>query len=291
MRQIRPILVLIVAGLVLWCRFVPAEETQPGVEFNTALMRSTFRLQGQGSQGTAFLAGRPHPQVPTKLRYVLVTAAHVLENMQGDVAILVLRQEVAPAIWESLPIGVKIREKDRTLWTKHPQADIAVMYIAVPERATVALVPIDMLADDNLLTRYEIHPGDELNCLGYPFGTGSIQGDFPVLRSGKIASYPLLPSKEVKTFLLDFPVFPGNSGGPVYISYSGERIVGNAIRIGTTFQFVMGLVSQQRLVTQRIEELYGTREQRYSLGLAEIVHASLIRETIELLPLPEDAPD
>jgi S1-C subfamily serine protease len=165
------------------------------------------------------------------------------------------------------------------------------MYIAVPEKATVLVIPMHKLADDDLLTRYEIPPGDELNCLGYPFGTGSIQGDFPVLRSGKIALYLLLPSKEVKTFLLDFPVFPGNSGGPVYIFYAGERIMGNAIRIGTTFQFVMGLVSQQRLVTQKIEELYGTREQRYSLGLAEIVHASLIRETIELLSLPEDVPD
>jgi hypothetical protein len=39
--------------------------------------------------------------------------------------------------------------------------------------------------------------------------------------------------KETKTFILDFPVFPGNSGGPVYILYSGARISGDAIVMKT----------------------------------------------------------
>ena len=67
--------------------------------------------------------------------------------------------------------------------------------------------------------------------------------------------------------------------------------MGNALQVGTTFHFVMGLVSRQRMITQKIEELYGKREQSYPLGLAEIVHASIVREAIELLPLPEDDPD
>jgi hypothetical protein len=60
---------------------------------------------------------------------------------------------------------------------------------------------------------------------------------------------------------------------------------------GTThagvIQFIIGLVSQQRLISQQIEELYGHREQRYSLALGEVVHASLIKETVELLVEPE----
>jgi hypothetical protein len=39
-----------------------------------------------------------------------------------------------------------------------------------------------------------------------PFG-------FPILRAGRIASYPILPTADTKTILLDFPVLPGNSGG------------------------------------------------------------------------------
>ena len=72
-----------------------------------------------------------------------------------------------------------------------------------------------MLANDDLLAKYNIHPGDVLDCLGYPFGFESPVGSFPILRSGKIASYPLLPTKGTQSFLLDFRVFPGNSGSPV----------------------------------------------------------------------------
>jgi hypothetical protein len=50
-------------------------------------MESTFRLEGQGSMGTAFVLGRPFPNQPGKVRYLLVTAAHVLENMKPDTAL------------------------------------------------------------------------------------------------------------------------------------------------------------------------------------------------------------
>jgi S1-C subfamily serine protease len=80
------------------------------------------------------------------------------------------------------------------------------------------------LIDDQKLSEFEIHPGDELNVLGYPLGFGNV-GDFPVLRSGKIASYPLVPTSENPFFLPDFRVFQGNSGGPVYFVQS-NRVYG-----------------------------------------------------------------
>ena len=35
--------------------------------------------------------------------------------------------------------------------------------------------------------------------------------------SGRIASYPITPTSKTRTFLLDFEVFEGNSGGPVFL--------------------------------------------------------------------------
>jgi S1-C subfamily serine protease len=297
MRGIKTLSLLAAATTLLafQCRLVQAAEEKSAIEINTGLMLATFRIQGEGSSGTAFIVRKPNPEIPTRSLFVLVTAAHVLGDMKGDLATIVLRHEVAPAVWENSPGIVKIREKNRELWTKHPEADIAVIPIGsmkLPNKDfRPKVIPIDMLADDDLLAKHEIHPGDEVNCLGYPFSLNSGRGDFPVLRSGKIASYPILPTKKTKSFLLDIPVFPGNSGGPVYISYTGSRISGKVIRMDTQFQFVMGLVSQERIVTQQIKELYATREQRYSLGLAEIIHASLIREAIELLPFPDDITD
>lgn len=267
---------------------VAAEESKP-IELNTIMMESTFKLEGPNSVGTVFVLGRPYPNEPTKLRYVLVTAAHVLEDVQGEYAIIVMRKKQEQHKWERFPVRIRIRSLDLPLWMKHPDADVAVMYIRVPEGVIERLVPTTFLADDEVLSKFEIHPGDKLNCLGYPFRAESNAAGFPILRSGQIASYPLLPTLETKVFLFDFLVFPGNSGGPVYFVQSG-RTYGGTTHLGATFQFITGLVSRETIATKEIDEFYGKRKQRLSLGLAEVVHASLIKEAINLLPPPDQVP-
>src|SRR5712692_4223465 len=66
------------------------------VALNSVLMESTFKIEGRNNLGqpiigTGFVMGRPYPQNPLRARYVLITAAHVLEEMQGQTAILYLR--------------------------------------------------------------------------------------------------------------------------------------------------------------------------------------------------------
>jgi hypothetical protein len=267
---------------------VAAGESKP-IELNTIMMESTFKLQGPNAVGTAFILGRPYPKDLSTLRYVLVTAAHVLEEMQGEYVIVHFRRKQEGQDWERIPYRVRIRSHTLPLWTKHPDADIAVMYITVPDGVLSKLVPTTLLADDKILSKFEVHPGDELNCLGYPFGAESNTVGFPILRSGKIASYPLLPTRETKGFLFDFQVFRGNSGGPVYFVQSG-RTYGGSTHLGSTIQFLIGLVSRERFITEEIVELLGKREQRHPLGLAEVVHASLIKEAINLLPPPDQVP-
>ena len=103
-----------------------------------------------------------------------------------------------------------------------------------------------------------------------------------MLRSGYIASYPLIPTATVRNFLFDFNVFEGNSGGPVYFVES-NRAYGNSINIGTV-QFLVGLVSEQRVAQEQIKSLNELRLERYRLGLAVVIHAALIREALDLLP-------
>jgi hypothetical protein len=162
------------------------------------------------------------------------------------------------------------------------------MYVRVPKIAVENLTPMDYLADDDTITNHAMEPGDEVNCLGFPFGAQSNPAGFPVLRSGKIASYPLLPTTDTGTFLLDFRVFPGNSGGPAYFSEWNRLTPWSRDPTGKRIELIMGLVSQEWVHTEVIKEAYGRREQVYPLGLAKIVHASLIRETIEMLPTPTE---
>lgn len=197
---------------------------------------------------------------------------------------LVMRQKTPEGTWREAPVPIPIRSNGRPLWVQHPQADVAAMYVALPTDMAPELISTALLATDETLTKFEIHPGDELNCLGYPLGFEN-PGGFAVLRSGKIASYPLVPSKQNPFFLLDFRVFKGNSGGPVYFVQS-NRFYGGGTVIGI-IQFVMGLVSQEVGMTQQFQGLYESRSETYPLGLAKIVPAAFIVETVSMLPPPD----
>jgi hypothetical protein len=258
----------------------PKAAEEETLELNTTLMRSTFKLIGDGSIGTAFILGRPSQKDPTRAYFVLVTAAHVLEQSSGSKATLVMRTKntdtYVRALW---PIA--IREKGKPLWTKHPEADVAVMYVTLPREADLPVLPTQLLATDDILNELQVHPGDSLSCLGFPNGVEANDSGFPVLRSGKIASYPIFPTRTVKSFLFDINVFDGNSGGPVYLAENMRWLAPRSMRVGGT-QFIVGLVSEQLFAGN---ELASGSRSKESLRLAIVIHASLIREAIDLLPI------
>ena len=69
---------------------------EEAAEFNTTLIRSTFKLAGKNaigkvSTGTVFILAKPSAADPKTAHYVLVTAAHVLDNVVDDEAVLFLR--------------------------------------------------------------------------------------------------------------------------------------------------------------------------------------------------------
>jgi hypothetical protein len=165
---------------------------------------------------------------------------------------------------------------------QHPTADVAAMRVRVPETAHVVLALTDLLATDETLRQLAVGPGEELLVLGFPLGAESSSAGFPILRSGRIASYPLLPTKDVKTFLMDFQVFKGNSGGPVFLMASARQSAGG-LSLGR-FLSVFGLVSQEQEVKERIQSLTEITERTHRLALAVVVHAQFIRETIDALP-------
>lgn len=258
----------------------PAQDKPLAVpELNTILMESTFRIhgpkKGEGnaiSFGTTFLIGKPTPD-KTKHYYVLITAAHVLEGIDGESGILTLREKHSDGSYAQKPWNVRLRDKDKALYVKHKDADVAALYVDMPDDLNVQILPVGLLADDELLKKYEIHPGDELLCLGFPLFVSSEAG-FPILRSGKIASYPIIPTKVNKSILFDFRVFEGNSGGPVYFVDHG-RTYGGVTHLSETVQFVVGLVT-----AQLSSKVYNNQ----MLQLATVVPSAYILETIALLP-------
>lgn len=256
--------------------------SQNNFELNTLLMNSTFRIEGSGKTGTVFVIGQPLKKDSTRAFYVLVTANHVLSDIKTDYAVLFLREKIAD-IYSLFRDTIKIRDNGIPLWTKHPDVDVAAMYLPLPRKTKIDLLTTNFLATDSLIASYGIHPGDELYCLGYPFGISANQAGFPILRSGTIASYPLLPSKLTKYFLFDFQIFGGNSGGPVYF-IGHDRGTNGTVFLGSSVNFIVGLVSKQRTFEEEIKSVNEVTKKEHPLGLAIVIPSTFIRETIELLP-------
>ncbi|HQN51254.1 MAG TPA: serine protease [Phenylobacterium sp.] len=242
-------------------------------DLSLELIHATVQLEqplGDGTRtvGTGFLIAAPTPD--GRPRVVLVTANHVLEKMPGKDARIGYRIENADGSWSYSPTQLPIRDSaGHELWTHHPSRDVAAISITAPPEFAKAAIPEAWLAEDKTFNSLEVGAGDEMMALGFPRGLAANQAGFPILRSGRIASYPVAPAKIFPTFLLDFSVFPGNSGGPVFMSQAARRRAGAAE--SQPAQFIAGLLTQQvELNNERLE-----------IGI--VTHAKFIRETIALL--------
>lgn len=241
-------------------------------DLSVDLIQATVQLEqplGDGSRtvGTGFLIADTGPD--GRPRTILITAGHVFDRMPSFSAKIGYRIQAKDGVWRYDPQTLKIRDGDHPLWVKHPGRDIAAIVVEAPPEFVKAAIPLKWLAKDDTFSTYNLGPGDEMMALGFPRGLSANPAGFPILRSGRVASYPLAPASNFPTFLMDFSVFPGNSGGPVFMAEGARR------RPGTTeaqeVQFVAGILTQQ-------VELSGER-----LEIGIVTHAKFIRETIALL--------
>lgn len=218
---------------------------------------------------TAFLVDAPRPDGSP--RTVLVTAAHVLERMPGPVARVAWRFRAAPGRWtrELRPVTIRVQTPaggQVAAWVRSPEQDVAVMEIAAPPEFARAAVPLAWLADETTPARLRLTAGDEMLTLGYPGGLSANSAGFPILRTGRVASFPLTPVREFPLFLLDFRVFPGNSGGPVFVTDRTDAALPSARPPVLT-----GVLVRQ------------TEQDGQTFELGVVAHATYVRQAIALL--------
>jgi V8-like Glu-specific endopeptidase len=247
-------------------------------DLSVELMHATVQLEqplGNGTRtvGTGFLISEVAADGTP--RTVLVTANHVFRQMPGQVARIGYRIENADGSWSYSPQSLRIRDAaGHELWTHHPARDVAAISISAPPEFAKAAIPEDYLASDDTFSKYKVEAGDEMMALGFPRGLAANQAGFPILRSGRVASYPVAPAKIFPTFLLDFAVFPGNSGGPVFMHNEARRAPGDPAQPPQDVEFIAGLLTQQvELNNERLE-----------IGI--VTHAKYIRETLALMSNP-----
>ena len=234
-------------------------------DLTVALIKATVQIDPPISEakrmvGTGFLVSVPMPNGQSQT--VLVTAAHVLEKMpQKDVRVG-WRVPSAKGSWSYMPSTIAIRTAaGAPTYTQHPGQDIAVIPIKMPDSIKDQVIPYSLLADEGTFEAMKVTAGQEMMTLGYPHGLSANVSGFPILRAGRLASYPVAPSATYPTFLIDLTAVPGNSGGPVFMKSATSKAGG----------FVAGVLIKQ------VED----ENQRLELGV--VTEAVFVRQTIDIL--------
>jgi hypothetical protein len=255
----------------------------PSDELKTVLMHDTFLVLGPSSTkpnstsfGTVFAMGIGFKSNPRIMHLVLVTAAHVFDGISGDTAIIRLRRPNPDRTYATFNFLLPIRQQGKPLFVRHALADVAAMYANLPDDVPMTGLSPDFLVTDKSLEEIELHPCDEAFILGFPAAV-STEGGFPLMRTGRIASYPLTPMRIVKQWAFDAHVFNGNSGGPVYFNFV-NRFYKNQFHLNIT-RGILGLVIQEG---HSLLPEFATRDLDYGV----VVPAEFIRETLDLLPPP-----
>lgn len=241
---------------------------------NLKILNATYKIeQGQETgnivSGTVWIVRLS--QAGEFARYALVTASHVLDMMKKQNAIISWRKIDDNQKWVKEPSEFRIRDdNNHPLWLTHPERDIAVIWIDPPNFAKQNAIEFDLLADEKTIKKYNLNLGDEIITLGFPRGLPANGLGFAILRSGRVASYPVWPVRDFPSFLVDLTIFPGNSGGPAYVV---EKVNKNG-KFGNEehASFVVGLIAKQ----------VNLNDESLEIGL--VIHSSFIRDILlELL--------
>lgn len=241
------------------------------------MVQATVRLSNPKSTCTGFVLSRPSPADPQAVQYILVTAAHALEQAEGDQIVVRYRRADAGFEYARLDAPVPIRQAGQNLWARHPKQDVAVIAVQPPEGVAVPRLTVNHLVNADDLKRIE--PGNLVRCVVFPHAAvfEPSPAGFPLVRLGCIASYPLLPLETHPTLLVDYNTFEGDSGAPVLCEVRDASGATSSVKI-------IGLVQGQHFLNQRYDLIYEQGEFRKQLGLAIAVQAAAVAEAISQLP-------
>lgn len=236
---------------------------RPGAKLNATeqMMWSTYPVGTRTSMATGFVVARKDALRSDGTMPVVVTSLHVLKGAGRGPLMLAVRVPDAEGEPQVAVIQVQPRRSREPFFVRHPSEDIGAFELKIPSDVA-ARYPLPSCLEEKALSSgaRELRVGEEVTFLGFPDVFPGTPGAFPLLRSGKIASYPTAEMRAGRKFVINADVYPGDSGAPVFARTRGGR----AKLVG--------------MIVQRI----GLDARAFS-HFAIAVDASAIRETLQLL--------
>jgi Trypsin-like peptidase domain len=177
--------------------------------------------------GTAFFAAWPDGTCDavgkTKYRTFMVTNRHVIEEAVAKGYTHVVARTATSASLQARDFNVPLIKDNEIAWLTHPQSDVDLA--ALPfglHHARAVGAPIQLIvADQHFMRTGEmqkagVSEGDGVFLLGFSLGIVDGRLPTPIVR-GTIARVRDTYVDPVREFMVDAPVFPGGSGGPVFL--------------------------------------------------------------------------
>ena len=177
---------------------------------------------------------------------------------------------------------------EQSAWTYHPREDIDVAVCQADmsyfEEAGISYQAF--CEDRHLFSREDareagVAEGTSVALLGFPLGLSGEHGHHAIVRTGSIARIRDWLQGEDENFLIDCPVFPGNSGGPV-ITIPDPGAIKATPRVETSR--LLGMACSY-IPYREVAVSQQTQDPRIifveNSGLAPVLPVKMIQETVQ----------
>lgn len=231
-----------------------------------------------------FKVGEADKEGKTPYKIFLVTNRHVFSDYKQ----VVLRFNLTQAGSKTYNL-VLIDDKNTKQWLAHPSENVDIAVIGINANTlTQDGINFNIVKDEDVafldtIKSEGISQGDGVFVLGFPMGIAGRERNYAIVRGGIIARLDDEIINSEHNFLIDSTVFPGNSGGPVFLkpeiaSLAGTKAVGKAYLIGVISSYIS---YEERAISEQ------TGKPRIvfveNSGIAAVVPMDFVRETIQPL--------
>lgn len=151
------------------------------------------------------------------------------------------------------PIQLKVGEEIKWLAHKDEQVDLAMLTISPDflnnNAVDWSFINEEVFAYPEKFNEIGIELGDGIFLAGFPLGISGSERNYAIVRSGTIARIDQEIVGSTKSFLIDATVFPGNSGGPVFLKPESASLV-NTKAVSSIY--LIGVVSGYKLYQEAL---------------------------------------